>query len=127
MNIDDLTLGQIKEIKAMTGCEAMSENGLAHRYIGKKCIIRTYSAGCWFGVVSETSGDELILTNARRMFRWCASEGISLSSVALHGIKRSDSKIVEAIESVWLQQIEILPCSAISIESIGGADNVKAS
>ena len=89
--------------------------------IGKDVIIRTYSAGCWFGELSEKDGAEVILKNARRMWRWWANKGIGLSACALHGVKHDDSKIVEAVESVWLEAIEIIPCNALAIESIKGA------
>ena len=85
MNIEDLTLKQIREIQsihfnepAQTSKETTKGlNGM----IGQKVIIRTYSAGAWFGTLSEKSGNEVILTNARRMWRWWAKEGISLSIV----------------------------------------------
>ena len=94
--------------------------------VGKKVIIRTYSAGCWFGELAEKEGNEVILKNARRMWRWWAAESISLSACALHGIQRDKSKIVTAVDSVWLQAIEIIPCTDTAIESIEGAGGVEA-
>ena len=94
--------------------------------VGKKCIIRTYSAGVWFGEVVEKSGNEVIVKNARRMWQWWAAESISLSGVALYGIKPEKSKIAPAVESVWLEAIELIPATAKAIESIEGAPNVKA-
>jgi hypothetical protein len=95
--------------------------------IGKYVIIRTYSAGCWFGALDQKDGSEVILTNARRMFRWkSGGNSISLSGCANHGIDESGSKIVEPVESVWLDAIEIIPCSSKAIKSLKGAENVKA-
>ena len=94
--------------------------------IGKEVIIRTYSAGCWFGILSSKEGREVILKNARRMWRWHAAEGISLSGCAIHGIKQEKSKIVEPVDSVWLEAIEIIPCTDTAADSIRGAKNVKA-
>jgi len=95
--------------------------------IGKYVIIRTYSAGCWFGVLVQKDGTEVILTNARRMFRWkSGGDSISLSGCAVHGIDESGSKIVEPVESVWLDAIEIIPCTQKAIDSLKGAKNVKA-
>ncbi|MCP4342105.1 MAG: hypothetical protein GY799_25285 [Desulfobulbaceae bacterium] len=94
--------------------------------IGRKVIIRTYSAGVWFGVLDQKSGDEVILTSARRMWQWWAAESISLSAVAIHGIKHEKSKIVEPVESVWLEAIEILPCTNKAIGSLEGAPYVQA-
>jgi len=94
--------------------------------IDKEVIIRTYSAGCWFGRLSSKEGREVILKNARRMWRGHAAEGISLSGCAIHGIKQEKSKIVEPVDSVWLEAIEIIPCTNTAADSIRGAKNVKA-
>lgn len=75
------------------------------------CIIRTYSAGVWFGKVEDKSDTEVILSDARRMYKWkCLDDGITLSHVALHGIHK-DSKIQAAVPAVCLQWIEIIPVS----------------
>ena len=72
-------------------------------------IIRTYSAGVWFGKVEDKADTEVILSDARRMYVWkCLDDGITLSHIALHGIHK-DSKIQAAIPAVCLQWIEILP------------------
>lgn len=97
-----------------------------NKMIGKKVIIRTHSAGNWFGELSEKDGNEVIIKNARRMWRWWAAESISLSACALYGIKRDKSKIVDAVPSVWLEAIEIIPCTDTAIKSIEGAENAKA-
>lgn len=124
MNIDELTIGQVKSLTAMIGGQS-SDAGL-NCMIGKKVIIRTYSAGVWFGVLDQKSGNEVILKDARRMYRWWAAESISLSAVALHGIKQDKSKICEALPSVWLEAIEIIPCSGIAVKALEGAPNVPA-
>ena len=94
--------------------------------IGKKVIVRTYSAGVWFGVLEQKKRNEVILKDARRMYRWWAAQGISLSACALYGIKHDKSKIVEPVPSVWLEAIEIIPCTPESIESLEGAPHVLA-
>ncbi len=125
MNIDDLTLGQIKEIQNLVGVKNNENQGL-NRMIGSKVIIRTYSAGVWFGKLAEKSGNEVILEDARRMWIWWAKEGISLSSVAVNGINQEKSKIAEAVKSVWLEAIEIIPCTENAILLIENAPNAKA-
>lgn len=124
MNIEDLTIKQIKEINnlftsgnRLDGLDCM---------VGQKVIIRTHSAGVWFGLLEQKQNNEVILTNARRMWQWWAKEGISLSSVAMKGIKQEKSKIAEAVASVWLEAIEIIPCTQCAIELIEGAENAKA-
>ena len=50
----------------VTVTEAKGINDFA---IGKEVIIRTYSAGVWFGVLKQKAGNEVILTKARRMYK----------------------------------------------------------
>ena len=117
-----VTLKEIAELLGMKNTAA--ESGL-NSFIGQEVIIRTYSAGVWFGRLKEKSGDEVILTEARRMWRWWAKESISLSGVALHGIKQEKSRIAGAIDSVWLQAIEIVPISGKAAESIRTAEETQ--
>ena len=127
-NIDNLTFGELKQIAAMfqaTQAPITQHDGLSGM-VGNKCIIRTYAAGVWFGEVEQKAGNEVIVKNARRMWRWHAAESVSLSAVANHGIKEKQSKIAEAVSSVWLEAIELIPCTDKAIASIEGAPNVKA-
>lgn len=94
-------------------------------FIGKKVIIRTYSAGVWYGELKKKSGREVILINARRMYFWSAAKSISLSGVAKYGIKGT-SKICPRIESIWLEAIEILELSKKCINDLEGAPDVEA-
>jgi hypothetical protein len=128
MNIDNLTFGELKQIAALFSGDQQNQKesiGL-NEMVGKKCIIRTYSAGVWFGEIAQKAGNEVIVKDARRMWRWHAAESVSLSAVANHGIEVSQSKIAEAVESVWLEAIELIPCTDKAIGSIEGAPNVKA-
>ncbi len=108
----------------VTVTEAQGINDFA---IGKEVIIRTYSAGVWFGVLKQKAGNEVILTKARRMYKWWAKESISLSGVARYGIKQDDSKICGELDSVWLEAIEIIPVTGNAAESIRTALEVEQS
>ena len=122
MDINELTIGQAKELAAMLG--GASSEGL-NSMKGQKCIVRTYSAGVWFGEISEKSGDEVIVKTARRLWRWKAKESISLSAVAVHGVDSNGCKFAPAVESIWLQAIEIIPCTTNAIKSIEGVEDVE--
>ena len=125
MNIEDLTIKQARELASLFGSAVKSESSGLNCMIGQKVIVRTYSAGNWFGLLEQKSGNEVILQNARRMWYWKAAEGISLSACALYGVDKS-SKIIEPVAHIWLEAIEIIPCSADAIKSIEDAKNVKA-
>lgn len=126
MNINDLALGQLKEINSLFESNKDKDSTGLNCMIGKKVIIRTYSAGVWFGTLEQKDRNEVILQNARRMWQWWAEDGISLSSVSVNGIKREKSKIAEAVDAVWLEAIEIIPCSDSAINSIENSPNAKA-
>lgn len=78
--------------------------------IGQYVIIRTYSAGVWAGYLKEKVKNEIYLTEARRMYKWVNVEGISLSGIALNGLSK-ESNICAPVPIVWLEAIEIIPCS----------------
>lgn len=127
MNLDELTIGQAKQLSSMFGGQLQQSQQTLNCMIGKKCIVRTSSAGVWFGEIHEKAGNEVIVKNARRMWKWWAAESISLSGVAVYGINQDKSSICPAVDSVWLEAIELIPASDAAIKSIEGAKDVKAS
>lgn len=118
---------QQKEEEPLPPVTATETKGINDFAIGKEVIIRTYSAGVWFGVLKQKAGNEVILTKARRMYKWWAKESISLSGVARYGIKQDDSKICGELDSVWLEAIEIIPVTGNAAESIRTAPEVAQS
>ena len=119
----ELNIKDLKEL--LETSQAADSKGINDFAIGQEVIVRTYSAGVWFGRLKEKSGDEVILTEARRMWRWWAKESISLSGVALYGVKQEKSRIPGALDSVWLQAIEIIPISGKAAESIRTAEETQ--
>lgn len=94
--------------------------------VGKKVIVRTYSAGCWFGTLDKKTDSEVILKNARRMYYWWAAKSISLSGVALYGIHHDKSTIVPPVPEVDLPFIEILTCTPVAVASLESAPHAEA-
>ena len=91
-------------------------------------IIRTYSAGVWFGNVKQLNENSVILTNARRLWYWDGAA--SLSQLAVEGTKKpNDCKFTLTItdeEGVYLPQIiEVLPCTNEAVENIKGVKEWK--
>ena len=123
INIDELTIGQVKQLSGLIGGGAVSA-GL-NSFIGQKVIIRTYSAGVWFGTLLEKAGNEVVLSNARRMWKWFAKKGISLSECSIYGVDHAKSEICEAVDALWLEAIEITPCTQEAIKSLEEAPHAK--
>jgi hypothetical protein len=87
----------------------------------KYYIVRTYSAGVWFGNIQKLDGTIAIVTNARRLWYWAGAA--SLSQLATEGTKNpTGCKFTVTItddEGVYLPQvIEVLPCTEKAVENI---------
>ena len=81
---------------------------MAKKAGNKYVICRTYSAGVFAGTLESRSGQEVVLTNARRLWYWAGAA--SLSQLAVDGTsKPNDCKFPVAVPRVeLLQAIEIL-------------------
>ena len=76
--------------------------------LSDEVIIRTQYAGVHIGTVESRSGSELVLLNARRLWKW--SGAFTLNEVSLTGVKRSDSRISAPVQKITLLGVlEILP------------------
>lgn len=71
-------------------------------------IVRTFSAGVHVGTIKEKDGKRVILTNARRIWKW--SGAFTLNAVATSGINRQESRISCSVPEIELTEaIEIIP------------------
>lgn len=71
----------------LSDCEARSQ----HPMLGKRCIIRTYSAGVHIGTVvwiNPQNSMEVKLNNALRLWSWSGG-GLSLSDIASKGVVKA--------------------------------------
>jgi len=88
--------------------------------IGKYCMVRTYSAGVFAGVLKQRKDKEVLLKNARRIWYWKGAA--SLSELAMHGTAApSECKFPCSVTEVLLTEvIEIIPCTKKAQASIEG-------
>ena len=94
------------------------ENSSNKFLLDKYYIVRTYSAGVFFGKLIEKENDEVILSECRRLYRWqTINNGISLSEVANHGLT-DNSKVCEETSFHWVKAIELILCKQEAINSI---------
>jgi hypothetical protein len=84
----------------------------------KYVIVRTYSAGVFAGNLDSRNGQEVVLTDARRLWYWAGAA--SLSQLAVDGTSDpKNCKFPVAVSRVeLLQAIEILDVSAKAKSSI---------
>jgi hypothetical protein len=124
MNIDDLTVGELKKIAEIAGAlGGAGDCSYKSPHIGKKCIIRTYASGVHFGELVSQDGRCVELKNARRLWKWFVASGISLSDVAVHGIVAEKSKVCSSVAEMTITDaLEIIPASGSAIDSIENAE-----
>lgn len=82
------------------------------------CMVRTYSAGVFYGGLKRREGKEVELVNARRVWYW--SGAASLSQLAQSGTSNpNECKFPEPVTSVILTEvIEIIPVTSDALESL---------
>ena len=92
---------------------------LKSSYIGRYVIVRTNSAGVHFGLLEEKQGDEVRLSDARRIWKWTSAhpEAGACSGLAQYGAG-PESKIAFTGELEITGAIEVIPCTSVSIETI---------
>lgn len=85
-----------------------------------KSIIRTYSAGVFFGEVTNQentpAGVIVTIKDCRRL--WCWYGAASLSQLAQEGAAKSSKFTVTVPKMVVAGVIEIIPCTDKAVESI---------
>jgi 5-formaminoimidazole-4-carboxamide-1-beta-D-ribofuranosyl 5'-monophosphate synthetase len=99
----------------------MEKKDVVKESVSKKyCIIRTYSAGVFAGYIESRKGQEVVIRDARRIWRW--DGGASLSQLAQSGTSKPElCKFPEPVDRITvLEAIEILECSAAGEASIKG-------
>lgn len=79
-----------------------------HPMLGRRCLVRTYSAGVHIGDVVHADGMEVKLENALRLWKW-NDGGLSLSAVANNGIK--GGRLNRTGEVFLTNVIEMIPTS----------------
>lgn len=93
--------------------------------IGKKVIVRTYSAGVHFGTLVAKVGQEAILKDSRRVYSWV--KAATLSQLAMEGDKDIENcKIAMTINEILLNRvIEIIPMTDAAISNLYGVKEWK--
>lgn len=98
--------------------------------IGKYVIVRSSPSGCWAGTLKSVDGKTVEMTDARRLWRWWAAEGVSLSGVAaagLHPKKLKECRIASAVTTAVVMEVcEILLATDAAKKSITSQEAVSA-
>ena len=130
INVNYLTVEQVREIARMFGAQTSDAEqanykanyrggAWTHPLIGKRVLVRTYSAGVHIGTlksVNPYNAMECHLVDALRLWKW-TDGGLSLSAVANNGIK--GGRLNRTGEVMLTNAIEYIPVTDEAFASYG--------
>ena len=93
MDINELTLRQIKEIADLAPCLVGGNKKTEILSVGRNVIVRSRDAGVLYGKFVSLDGQNVTLTDAIQIWKWKAVKGGTLIDCAEHGIVKSQSKV----------------------------------
>lgn len=88
-------------------------------------IVRCDRAGVFFGKIKGKTGNEVVMTDVRKLWYWdgaCAVE-----QLAVYGVSRPDKCkfTITVAEMAVMQPIQIIPCTEKAAEIIKGVKEWK--
>lgn len=102
----------LRFLRAISSDAPGARQDSTHPMLGRRCVIRTYSAGVHIGdvdYVNPANSAEVRLKNSLRLWKWTGG-GLSLSAVANNGIK--GGRINRTGEVYLTNAIEYIPTTA---------------
>lgn len=128
MSIDNLTIGEAKQLVAMFGGQTAA--ALASREIigqlSRPVIVRSRDAGVLFGDYDGNNGSTIHLKNARQLWKWRAAQGGTLIDVATYGVAKSGNRFSPAQSTVTVfNACALIDCTDIAAKSIIKAEGEK--
>ena len=123
MNINDMTIGQFKELSTIfNNGSSCNKESLQARYIGKYVICRSHNEGINAGKVIAADETGVILEDARRLWHHKpVNKSLSwYEGVAESGLDK-DSKISNPVEKIITEDYSLTICTEASEKSIRAA------
>jgi len=119
MNINDLTIGQAKELSELFGGQADKKSNMLSSYIGKYVICRSRNEGINAGIVQDIDETGVVLQDARRLYyHKPANKEVSwYEGVAKYGISE-DSKLGTAVEKCIVEDYSLTVCTDVAKKSL---------
>ena len=89
-------------------------------YIGRKCIVRCYGAGVFFGEVkeikSEANGLNVRIANARKVWYWDGAAAVE--QLSQEGCNENSKITVTVPDLVVANAVQIIPCSDKAVKNL---------
>ena len=122
MNLDDLTIGQVRELGSMVN-SGKTQSNLMSAFIGKYVICRSRNEGVNAGKVLAADNTGVVLEDARRLYyHKPLNKNISwYEGVAKSGLS-SDSKTGSPVQKVIIEDYSLTICTSEAEMSIREAN-----
>lgn len=83
----------------------------------KFVVVRTYSAGVHCGFLESLKETQVVLSEARRIWRWKGAN--TLNEVSLYGVDDGYTRISRPVDEITLTEaIEVIPAAAVATENL---------
>ena len=118
MNINELTIGQAKELAGLFGNKQQNE-GIYNEFLGKYVICRTINEGINFGIVAAIDETGVVLDESRRLYyHKPINKNVSwYEGIARFGIS-SDSKVGTAVKKIISENYSLTLCTDEAVKSL---------
>lgn len=117
MSIDNLTIGEAKQLVAMFSSANTPSRTPGN---GRPVIVRSRDAGVQFGYLESYEGSTVHLRNARQMWSWTAADGGTLLDCATYGVKAGKfSGPCQAVTVIGA--CAIIDCTALAVKTLEAA------
>ena len=117
MNINELTIGQAKELAALFG--ATSTAHTPSPFIGQHVLLRTRNAGVHIGTLVSLSCGDAVISGVRRLWYWKGA--FSLSEVAAKGVEKKGTRMALEIPTMQVNGvIEVIPTTEAARATFAG-------
>ena len=86
--------------------------------INKYVIVRSDKAGVFFGILVEKNGEELTMTNVRKIYYWSGAN--TVEDLAVNGVKNPQNcKITRPVNNLVLKTFDqIIVCEEAAINNL---------
>ena len=119
MNIDELTIGQAKELAALFGAASATPAAAVSPFIGQHVVLRTENAGVHIGTLVSLTQGAAVVSGSRRLWYWKGA--FSLSEVAAKGVEKKGTRMALEIPAMQVNGvIEVIPTTEAARATFAG-------
>ena len=107
MNIEKLK--ELVELSKLLDWETKETSKEENSFVGKYVLVRWYDAGVWAGKLIDWTHGNIILEDARMLWRWWTIKWIGLSSLCINWLDevKSEIRILETQKKILINELRV--------------------